>query len=100
MESLCKSGSLFEVTVPDYKQLKACHREVRLLKELWDMIFTVRTLGAGARAPAWLASLGRRLCTQLSPTCHKPCSSSSCPLLSHISLLRHWFKAGNVACLG
>ncbi|XP_069916320.1 dynein axonemal heavy chain 17 isoform X4 [Oryctolagus cuniculus] len=43
MESLCKSGSLFEVTVPDYKQLKACHREALLLKELWDMIFTVNT---------------------------------------------------------
>nr|KAF6455670.1 dynein axonemal heavy chain 17 [Rousettus aegyptiacus] len=38
MEALCKSGSLFEVTVPDYKQLKACHKEVLLLKELWDMI--------------------------------------------------------------
>ncbi|KAF7461422.1 hypothetical protein GHT09_014996 [Marmota monax] len=38
MEALCKSGSLFEVTVPDYKPLKACHKEVRLLKELWDMI--------------------------------------------------------------
>ncbi|XP_077022232.1 dynein axonemal heavy chain 17 isoform X3 [Tamandua tetradactyla] len=43
METLSKSGSLFEVTVPDYKQLKACHREVRLLKELWDMIITVNT---------------------------------------------------------
>nr|XP_048307819.1 dynein axonemal heavy chain 17 [Myodes glareolus] len=43
MEALCKSASLFEVTVPDYKQLKACHREVRLLKELWDMIFMVNT---------------------------------------------------------
>lgn len=42
MEALCKSASLFEVTVPDYKQLKACHREVRLLKELWDMIVMVR----------------------------------------------------------
>ncbi|XP_025783344.1 dynein heavy chain 17, axonemal [Puma concolor] len=41
MDSLCKSGSLFEVTVPDYKQLKACHKEVRLLKELWDMIVMV-----------------------------------------------------------
>lgn len=41
MEALCKSASLFEVTVPDYKQLKACHREVRLLKELWDMIVMV-----------------------------------------------------------
>lgn len=42
MDALCKSASLFEVTVPDYKQLKACHREVRLLKELWDMIVVVR----------------------------------------------------------
>lgn len=41
MEALCKSGSLFEVTVPDYKQLKACHKEVLLLKELWDMIVLV-----------------------------------------------------------
>ncbi|XP_008590720.1 PREDICTED: dynein heavy chain 17, axonemal-like [Galeopterus variegatus] len=43
MEALSKSGSLFEVMVPDYKQLKACHREVRLLKELWDMIIMVNT---------------------------------------------------------
>ncbi|XP_017734862.1 PREDICTED: dynein heavy chain 17, axonemal isoform X3 [Rhinopithecus bieti] len=43
MEALSKSGGLFEVTVPDYKQLKACHREVRLLKELWDMIVVVNT---------------------------------------------------------
>ncbi|CAD7668337.1 unnamed protein product [Nyctereutes procyonoides] len=43
MEALCKSGSLFEVTVPDYRQLKACHKEVRLLKELWDMIVMVNT---------------------------------------------------------
>ncbi|XP_078230912.1 dynein axonemal heavy chain 17 isoform X3 [Callithrix jacchus] len=43
MEALSKSGSLFEVTIPDYKQLKACHREVRLLKELWDMIVMVNT---------------------------------------------------------
>lgn len=48
MEALCKSGSLFEVTVPDYKQLKACHKEVRLLKELWDMIVMVRAM-AGTR---------------------------------------------------
>ncbi|XP_019398323.1 PREDICTED: dynein heavy chain 17, axonemal [Crocodylus porosus] len=41
MEALAKSASLFEVSVPDYKQLKACHKEVRLLKELWDMIVLV-----------------------------------------------------------
>ncbi|NXP09467.1 DYH17 protein, partial [Thinocorus orbignyianus] len=43
MAALSKSANLFEVTVPKYKQLKACHREVRLLKDLWDMIFLVNT---------------------------------------------------------
>ncbi|XP_036766314.2 dynein axonemal heavy chain 17 [Manis pentadactyla] len=43
MEALGKSGSLFEVTVPEYKQLKVCHKEVCLLKELWDMIVMVNT---------------------------------------------------------
>lgn len=57
MEALSKSGGLFEVTVPDYKQLKACHREVRLLKELWDMIVVVSTahavwVGPGVRLGA------------------------------------------------
>ena len=41
MAALSKSAGLFEVSVPEYKQLKACHREVRLLKELWDMIVLV-----------------------------------------------------------
>lgn len=57
MEALCKSASLFEVTVPDYKQLKACHKEVRLLKELWDMIVMVRRPG--------LVGRGWGLCTWL-----------------------------------
>lgn len=57
MEALCKSGSLFEVVVPDYKQLKACHKEVRQLKELWDMIVMVR--GAPSlRGRAWGGSTG------------------------------------------
>ncbi|XP_049624579.1 dynein axonemal heavy chain 17 [Suncus etruscus] len=43
MEALLKSGSLFEVSVPDYKQLKACHKEICMLKELWDMIVLVNT---------------------------------------------------------
>lgn len=38
---LSKSAGLFEVAVPEYKQLKACHRDVRLLKQLWDMIVLV-----------------------------------------------------------
>ncbi|XP_025892623.1 dynein heavy chain 17, axonemal [Nothoprocta perdicaria] len=43
MAALSTSAGLFEVSVPDYKQLKACHKEVRLLKELWDMIVLVNT---------------------------------------------------------
>ncbi|NWQ91943.1 DYH17 protein, partial [Burhinus bistriatus] len=43
MAALSKSAGLFEMSVPKYKQLKACHREVRLLKELWDLIVLVNT---------------------------------------------------------
>lgn len=41
MASIFESAALFEVNVPDYKQLKQCQKEVRLLKELWDMITLV-----------------------------------------------------------
>ncbi|OXB61088.1 hypothetical protein ASZ78_013651 [Callipepla squamata] len=43
MAALSKSAGLFEVAIPEYKQLKACQREVRLLKQLWDMIVLVNT---------------------------------------------------------
>lgn len=38
MASISKSAGLFEVNVPDYKQLKQCRKEVCQLKELWDTI--------------------------------------------------------------
>ncbi|XP_039265498.2 dynein beta chain, ciliary-like [Styela clava] len=43
MNALHESASLFEVNVPDYKQLKACRREVSLVKEVWDLVILVRT---------------------------------------------------------
>ncbi|XP_030063865.1 dynein axonemal heavy chain 9 [Microcaecilia unicolor] len=43
MASIYESVALFEVNVPDYKQLKQCRREVCLLKELWDMICLVKS---------------------------------------------------------
>ncbi|NXJ23235.1 DYH9 protein, partial [Dicrurus megarhynchus] len=43
MTSIYESAGLFEVTVPEYKQLKQCRKELCLLKELWDMIFLVNT---------------------------------------------------------
>lgn len=42
MTGLSDSAGLFEVNVPDYKQLKTCRKEIVLLKELWDMILLVR----------------------------------------------------------
>ncbi|NXY12732.1 DYH17 protein, partial [Atrichornis clamosus] len=41
MTALATSAELFEVSVPEYKQLKTCRRELRLLKELWDMVSLV-----------------------------------------------------------
>uniref|UniRef100_A0A8C8ZVZ0 Dynein axonemal heavy chain 9 n=1 Tax=Prolemur simus TaxID=1328070 RepID=A0A8C8ZVZ0_PROSS len=38
MASISESASLFEVNVPDYKQLRQCRKEVSQLKELWDTI--------------------------------------------------------------
>ena len=38
MQAIHQSASLFEVNVPDFKQLKACRKEVIMLKSLWDMI--------------------------------------------------------------
>lgn len=54
MTSLQDSASLFEVNVPEYKQLKACRREVRLLKALWDLIGIVRSSIEDWKTTSWL----------------------------------------------
>ena len=38
MQMLNDSAALFEVTVPDFKQVKQCRKEIKLLKQLWDYI--------------------------------------------------------------
>ena len=43
MNSLREAAGLFEVGVSDFKQLKACRREIALLKSLWDMITLVQS---------------------------------------------------------
>lgn len=44
MADLATSAALFEVSLPEYKQLKMCRRELCLLKELWDMVTLVRAV--------------------------------------------------------
>ncbi|CAM4557085.1 unnamed protein product [Lepidochelys kempii] len=53
MASLYESAGLFEVNVPDYKQLKQCRKEVCLLKELWDMISVVTSSINDWQATKW-----------------------------------------------
>ncbi|XP_074778161.1 dynein axonemal heavy chain 17 [Athene noctua] len=43
LAALSRSAGLFEVSVPEYEQLRVCQRELRLLKELWDVIVLVNT---------------------------------------------------------
>ena len=43
MKQLQEAAALFEVNVPDFKQLRTCRREIRLLKSLWDMIIIIRS---------------------------------------------------------
>ncbi|KAK3091630.1 hypothetical protein FSP39_021358 [Pinctada imbricata] len=43
MSELLDSAGLFEVNVPDFKQLKQCRKEIKHLKTLWDYIIMVRS---------------------------------------------------------
>ncbi|XP_043931285.1 dynein axonemal heavy chain 11-like [Protopterus annectens] len=42
MKGLQDTAALFEVNVPEYKQLKQCRSDIILLKAVWDMVFFVR----------------------------------------------------------
>lgn len=53
MSSLHESASLFEVNIPEFKQLKTCRREIGLLKSLWDMTSLVQSSFAEWNATLW-----------------------------------------------
>lgn len=53
MATISKSADLFEVTVPDYKQLRQCRREACQLKELWDTIRMVTSSIHAWEATSW-----------------------------------------------
>ncbi|XP_076016721.1 dynein axonemal heavy chain 11 [Genypterus blacodes] len=40
---LQESTKLFDVTIPDYRDIKLCRREITVLKELWDMVVFVQS---------------------------------------------------------
>lgn len=39
---LQESTNLFDVTIPDYREIKLCRREITVLKELWDIVVFVQ----------------------------------------------------------
>ncbi|EDW38589.1 GL12690 [Drosophila persimilis] len=43
MRDIQESGSLFEVNIPEFKVLKQCRKELRMLKQLWDYVNIVAT---------------------------------------------------------
>ncbi|KAM6948829.1 LOW QUALITY PROTEIN: dynein axonemal heavy chain 11-like [Aplochiton taeniatus] len=43
MRGLQDTADLFEVSVPDYKQLRQCRADIILVKVVWDMVVFVRT---------------------------------------------------------
>ncbi|XP_036884188.1 dynein heavy chain 9, axonemal isoform X2 [Sturnira hondurensis] len=54
MASITGTASLFEVNIPDYKQLRQCRREVCQLKELWDTIGMVTSTIHAWEATLWM----------------------------------------------
>ncbi|XP_013396327.1 dynein beta chain, ciliary isoform X2 [Lingula anatina] len=54
MAALLESAGLFEVNVPDYKQLKQCRKEICMLKQLWDYVYIVRTSFDDWKTTPWV----------------------------------------------
>ena len=43
MEKLQDSATLFEVQMVEFRMLQLCRKEIRMLKQIWDYIFLVKT---------------------------------------------------------
>lgn len=39
---LQESTNLFDVSIPDYRDIKLCKRDIVVLKELWDIVVFVQ----------------------------------------------------------
>lgn len=42
MKKLQDTADLFEVSFPDYKQLRQCRSDIILVKAVWDMVIFVQ----------------------------------------------------------
>ena len=53
MGRLDQSAGLFEVQIPDFKQIKQCRKDIRLLKSLWDYVNIVRSTFEDWKQTKW-----------------------------------------------
>ncbi|XP_068084396.1 dynein beta chain, ciliary [Anabrus simplex] len=53
MAKLQDSASLFEVNVPDFKYIKQCRKELRMLKQLWDYVYIVQSCVDDWKTTPW-----------------------------------------------
>lgn len=53
MKAFHKASLLFEVNTPEFKQLKACRKEICMLKVLWDQVELVRSSFADWNKTLW-----------------------------------------------
>ncbi|KAK7113097.1 dynein beta chain, ciliary-like [Littorina saxatilis] len=51
--ALIESAKMFQVMVPDFKQLRHCRKEVRFLKQLWDFVNVVVSSFNNWNATSW-----------------------------------------------
>ncbi|XP_060103688.1 dynein axonemal heavy chain 11 [Heteronotia binoei] len=52
MSHLKESANLFEVIMPDYKQMKQCRKEIQLLKRVWDInVYITSTINDWTKSP-------------------------------------------------
>ena len=53
MKALSEAAGLFEVNMPEFKQLKACRSEIKMLKNLWDLITLVQSSFTNWKTTLW-----------------------------------------------
>lgn len=44
LKEMQESALIFDVQLPDFKQLKACRSELKMLKVLWDYVIMIRMM--------------------------------------------------------
>lgn|SRR6218665_1161045 len=54
MQGLSQSAELFEVSIPDFKQLKQCRKELLMVKLLWDYVIIIRSSIDDWKTTPWL----------------------------------------------